>query len=133
MSATSTTLTDLPPEILERIFINLIEDDPDHNPLPLLNSLMRTCQKLRTFVMNSTAIWKDAARKKSKLLHWESELRYGYVSKWNIHYMNMLLRLTLVKSRYIPTDLIRLLPRFRCQGLVPWRKTFSSDILRPKR
>ena len=77
MSATSTSLADLPPEILERIFINLIEDDPDHNPLPLLNSLMRTCKKLSNFVMNSTAIWRDAARKKAKLLHWESELRYG--------------------------------------------------------
>ena len=77
MSPTSTTLVDLPVEILERIFINLIEDDPDHNPLPTLNSLIRTCKKFYIFVSNSSAIWKDAASKKAKLFHWESELRYG--------------------------------------------------------
>ena len=77
MSATSASIVDLPPEILERIFINLIEDDPDHNPLPTLNTLIRTCKKFYIFVNNSSAIWKDAASKKAKLLHWESELRYG--------------------------------------------------------
>ena len=80
MSMMSPNFVDLPPEILERIFINLAEDDPDHNPLPTFNSLMRTCKKFNIFVNNSSALWKEAAHKKTRMFHWESELRYAMVT-----------------------------------------------------
>ena len=130
MSVNSISLADLPLEILERIFINLIEDDPDHNPLPTLNTLIRTCKKFCTFLNNSSIIWKHAASHKAKFLHWESELRYGIVCfKCESGIISIL---EFIKC-YFPTDLIRLPPRFRRQGLVSMRKPSSSDILRPKR